>query len=283
MWNAPQKIWMPIAALALIGCLLLCLTADSFAASASGQQLAPTKSAKITKKRHAADMSWVKLHKQFPSAFLLNGPRHTKQIALTFDDAPDPKYTPAILDILAEHDVCATFFVVGNRAAKNPSIVKRIHNEGHIIGNHSYDHAELSTLTLTNYQKQIWKTDAIIKSMIGYSPHFIRPPYGELLPQQVKWSEQAGFTIVNWDVDSVDWKNNPSSETVLQNIKKTLQSGSIVLQHAGGGIGQDLSGTVNALPQLIQLLQSKGYELVTLPELIGQSASRQHSKSKKNR
>ncbi|HTG69070.1 MAG TPA: polysaccharide deacetylase family protein [Candidatus Udaeobacter sp.] len=274
MWKAPQKIWMAIAALALIGCMLLCLTADSFAASASGLQLAPSKSAKLTKKQHAADMSWVKLHKQFPSAFLLNGPRHTKQIALTFDDAPDPKYTPAILDILAEHEVCATFFLVGNRAAKNPSIVKRIHNEGHIIGNHSYDHAELSTLTLTNYQKQIWRTDAIIKSMIGYSPHFIRPPYGELLPQQVKWSEQAGFTIVNWDVDSVDWKNNPSSETVIQNIKKTLQSGSIVLQHAGGGIGQDLSGTVNALPQLIQLLRSKGYELVTIPELIGQSAAR---------
>lgn len=274
MWKAPHKIWMPLAGLALLGCLLLSLTADSFVASASGQQLTPSKPAKETKKRRAADMSWVKLHKQFPSAFLLNGPRNTKRVALTFDDAPDPRFTPAILDILANHDVCATFFVVGNRAAKNPAIVKRIHNEGHIIGNHSYNHAVFSTLSLTNYQKQIWSTDAIIKSMIGYSPHFIRPPYGELLPQQVKWSEQAGFAIVNWDVDSADWRNNPSSAAVIENIKKTLQPGSIVLQHAGGGIGQDLSGTIHALPKIILLLRSKGYELVTIPELIGQSAAR---------
>lgn len=274
MWKAPQIRWTLVAGLALLGCLLLSLTADSFAASASGQQLAQSKPVKETRKRRAADMSWIKLHKQFPNTFLMNGSRHTKRVALTFDDAPDPRYTPAILDILAKHNICATFFVVGNRAAKNPSIVKRIHNEGHIIGNHSYDHSVLSTLTLTNFQNQIWSTDAIIKSIIGYSPHFIRPPYGELLPQQVKWSKHAGFAIVNWDVDSIDWKNNPSGTAVIQNIKKTLQPGSIVLQHAGGGTGQDLSGTVNALPKLIQLLQSKGYELVTLPELLEQSAAR---------
>lgn len=274
MWKTRYKIWMPITSVALIGYLLLGITADSPVASANGQQHSVSKPTKETKKRRIADISWVKLHKQFPNAFLTNGPRNAKRIALTFDDAPDPRFTPAILDVLAKYDVCATFFVVGARAAKNPSIVKRIHNEGHIIGNHSYDHAVFSMLTLMNYQKQIWSTDAIIKNIVGYSPHFIRPPYGELLPQQVKWSKQAGFTIVNWDVDSIDWKNNPSSASILQNIKKTLQPGSIVLQHAGGGIGQDLSGTINALPKLIQLLRSKGYELVTLPELIGQSAAR---------
>src|SRR5690606_7056695 len=141
----------------------------------------------------------------------------------TFDDAPDPRFTPAILDTLAKYDVCATFFVVGVRAAKHPAIVKRIHNEGHIIGNHSYNHAVLSTLSISDYRKQIWSTDAAIRKIIGYSPHFMRPPYGETLPQQVKWSQQAGFTIVNWDVDSVDWKNNPSSDLIIKNIKSTLQ------------------------------------------------------------
>ncbi|MNZ58775.1 Peptidoglycan-N-acetylglucosamine deacetylase [compost metagenome] len=163
---------------------------------------------------------------------------------------------------------------MGVRAAKHPAIVKRIHNEGHIIGNHSYNHAVLSTLSLSDYRKQIWSTDAAIQKIIGYSPHFIRPPYGETLPQQVKWSQQAGFSIVNWDVDSVDWKKNPSSDSIIKNIKSTLQPGSIILQHAGGGYGQDLSGTIQALPRLIQLLRSKGYELVTLPELLGQSAAR---------
>lgn len=274
MWKAPHKIGLTAAAIALIGCLLLNITSDSYAAGASGQQITEFKPTKETKKRRTAVISWDKLHKQFPNTFLTHGPRNKKRVALTFDDVPDPRYTPAILDILAKYDVCATFFIVGNRAAKHPSLVKRIHNEGHIIGNHSYDHAVFSKLSLTNYQKQIWRTDTIIKNIVGYSPHFIRPPYGELLPQQVRWSKQAGFTIVNWDVDSVDWKNNPSSALVLQNIKRTLQPGSIILQHAGGGAGQSLSGTINALPKLIEMLQSKGYELVTLPELVGQSEAR---------
>lgn len=229
---------------------------------------------KASKKKRAADMSWVTLHNQFPSAYILNGPRNKRRVALTFDDAPDPRVTPTILDILAKYDVRATFFIVGNRAARNPSLVKRIHNEGHIIGNHSYDHAVMSKLSLVSYRKQIWQTDTIIKKLIGYSPHFIRPPYGEMLPQQVKWSKQAGFTIVNWDVDSNDWRNNPDSEFVLKNIKKTLQPGSIILQHAGGGSKQNLSGTIEALPQLIKLLRNRGYELVTLPELVSQSAQR---------
>lgn len=276
MWKALCKIIKPITAIALFSCLLLNQSAYSPApaALANGNHQTASKPTKATKKRRTSDMSWVKLHKQFPNTFLTNGPRHAKRVALTFDDAPDPRFTPAILDVLAKYDVCATFFVVGARAAKHPVLVRRIHNEGHIIGNHSYNHAVFSTLSLTNYGKQIWWTDAIIKNITGYSPLFVRPPYGELLPQQVNWSKHAGFTIVNWDVDSVDWKNNPSSISIINNIKKTLQPGSIVLQHAGGGVGQDLSGTIKALPTIIQLLRSKGYELVTLPELIGQSAYR---------
>lgn len=274
MCKALFKIIKLITAIVLFGCLLLNQSAYSTVALANGKHLSESKPTKTKNKRRVSDMSWVKLHKQFPHTFLTNGPRHTKRVALTFDDAPDPRFTPAILDVLAKYDVCATFFVVGARAAKHPALVKRIHNEGHIIGNHSYDHAVFSTLSLTNYGKQIWRTDYIIKNIIGYSPLFVRPPYGELLPQQVKWSKQAGFTIVNWDVDSIDWKNNPSSISIINNIKKTLQPGSIVLQHAGGGVGQDLSGTIKALPAIIKLLRSKGYELVTLPELIGQSAYR---------
>ena len=132
----------------------------------------------------------------------------------------------------------------------------------------------MSKLTLAQYRNQIRRTDGILKGIVGYSPHYVRPPYGEVLPQQVKWSEAAGYTIVNWDVDSNDWRNNPSSRIVLNHIRETLQPGSIVLQHAGGGIGQDLSGTIDALPPLIELLHGQGYELVTLPELLGQPASR---------
>ncbi|MBH5319180.1 polysaccharide deacetylase family protein [Paenibacillus sp. GSMTC-2017] len=224
--------------------------------------------------KRAVKVSWVKLQKQYPGAFMMSGSREQKKVALTFDDVPDPRYTPAVLDILAEHHIRATFFVVGERAAKHPALVRRIKNEGHIIGNHSYNHAIFSKLTTAQFQKQILQTNRIIKNISGLSPRLIRPPYGDLLPQQVIWGKQNGYTIVNWDVDSEDWKKNPSSSQVIANINRTLQPGSIILQHAGGGVGQSLSGTIDALPILIEELQSKGYDLVTLPELIGKRAYR---------
>ncbi|MFX3632103.1 MAG: polysaccharide deacetylase family protein [Candidatus Pristimantibacillus sp.] len=232
------------------------------------------KTGKKTPKATKVDMSWTKMQQRFPGAFVMNGPRNKRQVALTFDDAPDPRFTPAILDVLAKYDVCATFFIVGNRAVKHPELVRRINREGHTIGNHSYNHEVMSLLSNGDFHQQIARTDEIISRIIGYHPRFIRPPYGEMLPAQVAWTKKTGYIVVNWDVDSVDWRNNPSSNNILFNIKRNLQSGSIVLQHAGGGEGQDLSGTVQALPRLISLLRQKGYDLVTLPELLGQSPSK---------
>ncbi|MFF2091786.1 polysaccharide deacetylase family protein [Paenibacillus sp. NPDC058174] len=230
-----------------------------------------------TKKKEKAkarkpDMSWSKLQKQFPGTFVIHGPRNKKRVALTFDDAPDSRFTPAVLDVLAKYDVCATFFVVGSRAAQKPDLVRRMSRECHAVGNHSYNHAVMSKLSKEAFRKQISRTDAIVNGIIGYHPRYIRPPYGEILPAQVAWAKKNQFVVVNWDVDSVDWRNNPSTETVLRNIRRTLQPGSIILQHAGGGSSQDLSGTVNALPRLISSLRQKGYEFVTLPELLGKPA-----------
>ncbi|WP_261800149.1 polysaccharide deacetylase family protein [Paenibacillus sp. PAMC21692] len=241
------------------------------------QQKRRQKQKQRQRKRPAAqkvDMSWVSLHKQYPNAFLLNGPRNLKRVALTFDDAPDPRVTPQILDVLSRYRICATFFVVGERASKHPDLVRRIISEGHVIGNHSYNHPVFSKLPLSKVQHQIWQTDGVIKRIAGVTPLLIRPPYGELLPQQIRWSKGSGYTIVNWDVDSEDWRRNPSSARVLANIRKTLQPGSIILQHAGGGEGQSLDGTIHALPVLIESLQGKGYEMVTLPELLGKRAYR---------
>lgn len=262
-------------AAALTMALLLAMPAQAAGSSDSfvySDMNKPRKEQGETRKKRKArqDMSWVRLHKRYPNAFVLNGPRSGRKVALTFDDAPDPRFTPQILDILADHRVCATFFVVGDRAARHPEIVRRMQREGHIIGNHSYDHAVLSTLSEAAFTNQVWRTDTVIRRLVGYSPRFIRPPYGELKPDQVQWGMRHGFIVVNWDVDSEDWKNNPGSAKIMANIRRTLQPGSIILQHAGGGKGQDLSGTIDALPRLIKRLQNQGYELVTLPELLGQ-------------
>ncbi|MFC4775540.1 polysaccharide deacetylase family protein [Paenibacillus sp. GCM10023252] len=219
-------------------------------------------------------VSWVTLQRRYPGVFIMNGSRQTKRVALTFDDAPDPRYTPAILDTLAAYKVRATFFIIGSRAVEYPTLVKRIHKEGHDIGNHSYNHAVFSLLSESAYRKQLGQTDDVLASLVGYHPRFIRPPYGEVLPSQVAWAKLSGYVIVNWDVDSVDWRSL-SSSLVLRNIRKTLQPGSIILQHAGGGSSQDLTGTVKALPELIVMLRKSGYELVTLSELLHKTASLQ--------
>ncbi|QHW30777.1 polysaccharide deacetylase family protein [Paenibacillus rhizovicinus] len=228
---------------------------------------------KRKKRNRAKPISWVALQQQYPGSFVIWGPRRYRRVALTFDDVPDPRYTPQVLETLARYKVRATFFVVGQRAAAHPALVRRMVREGHIVGNHSLNHPVFSRISLYAMQQQISRTDWTLRPLVGYSPRFVRPPYGEIVPAQVEWLRSQGYTVVNWDVDSQDWRSL-DSQSILINIRRTLQPGSIILQHAGGGEGQDLSGTIAALPRLIKLLRSKGYVIVTLPELLGRPAGR---------
>lgn len=207
------------------------------------------------------------LVKKYPDLLLLKGSPASQKIALTFDDAPDTRFTPQVLDILKKHNVKATFFIVGRLAEKHPDVVKRIVKEGHVIGNHTYNHSLLTKLSDEQYQVQINKTQKILKQTIGYSPKLLRPPYGEISENQLLWASKHQFLVVNWNVDSLDWKQL-SQQQVTSNILTNAKAGSIVLQHSGGGPNQDLSGTVNALPAIIEALQSRGYQLVTLPDLL---------------
>lgn len=217
--------------------------------------------------------SWTALERNFPGSFVTHGPRNERTAAITFDDAPDPRFTPQLLDILARHRVRATFFIVGSRARSYPALVQRIVREGHLIGNHSDTHALLVKLSQAGFEHQIVRTDQTLYRLTGRRPRFIRPPYGEISPKHVGWARQHGYIVANWNVDAVDWRNT-KSRTILANVRKTLQPGSIILLHAGGGTGQDLSGTIEALPQLITMLRRQGYQLLTLDELLGQRGYR---------
>jgi len=230
---------------------------------------------KVRKKRRMkkARYSWAALEQRHPGAFVTHGPVHAKAAALTFDDAPDPRFTPQILDILARHRVRATFFIVGSRARAHPELVRRIVREGHLIGNHSDTHALLTNKTAAGFEREIRRTDQTLLAITGRKPRFIRPPYGEISPKQTDWTARRGYIVVNWNVDAVDWRNTPS-RTILANVRKQLRPGAIILLHAGGGRGQDLSGTINALPRLIAMLKKQGYRLNTLDELLGQRGYR---------
>ncbi|WP_440109277.1 polysaccharide deacetylase family protein [Paenibacillus sp. QZ-Y1] len=207
------------------------------------------------------------LRQKYADTFKTNGPS-TKQVALTFDDVPDPRFTPQVLDILKKYKVRATFFIVGSRAEKHPDLVKRMVKEGHIVGNHSYNHPEFSKLTMNAFRKQILHTGDIIRNLTGYTPKMIRPPYGDINEQQLQWAARQHYSIVNWNVDSLDWKGL-SKDKVKENILSAVKPGSIVLQHAGGGVGSNLSGTIEALPEIIEELRNHGYDLVTLDEMLG--------------
>jgi peptidoglycan/xylan/chitin deacetylase (PgdA/CDA1 family) len=207
------------------------------------------------------------LRHKYPQYFRLNGSVLESKIALTFDDGPDNKYTPAVLDVLRKYHVKATFFVLGVRAQANPAIIKQIVNEGHAIGNHSYNHANPAKMTEAQFEKQFTQTQVILRDLIGYEPKFIRTPYGALQEDQLRWAAKNGLVAVNWDIDSKDWKELNASQ-VLANILDHTHRGAIILQHSAGGANQDLSGTVKALPILIEQLKKQGFKLVTVPELL---------------
>ncbi|MFS0837316.1 polysaccharide deacetylase family protein [Paenibacillus sp. 1P03SA] len=221
------------------------------------------------RKSEQRKLSLAEIHHKYPTVFRMRGTSQGKKIALTFDDGPDLKYTPQVLDILKKNQVKATFFVIGSRARAHPEMIGRMVREGHVVGNHSYSHPFMPKLTASEFSSQIMRTQDIIKQLAGYTPRLVRPPYGAINEEQVRWMSDHRLLVINWDVDSLDWKGL-SGKQVYHNIVDNARAGSIILQHsAGGNDKHDLSGTVSALPDLIRSLKSSGYKLVTVPDLMG--------------
>lgn len=223
---------------------------------------------------------WSELERQFEGVFVLSASRDVRKVALTFDDVPDPRFTGQVLDVLKKKQVTATFFVMGTRSQKHPALLRRIVREGHNVGNHSYSHPDFSKLPLEKVQQQITRAEGIIASTIGYAPRLVRPPYGEIMPEQLEWAKAQGYTVVNWDVDSADWRQLTANE-VFRNVTRAVRPGSVILMHAGGGEGQSLAGTVKALPRIIDWLREHHYEPVALTELIGIPPERTNESSLK--
>jgi len=212
-------------------------------------------------------MSLADLHRKYPTYYKLNGPRTKRQAALTFDDAPDAEFTPQVLDALKQAGVKATFFVVGNRIEAHPDIMARIVREGHEIGNHSYSHPNLPKLSDARFRSQIIRTDRIIERHTGAAPALVRPPYGNIDEDQIRWLASKDKRVIGWNVDSLDWKGL-NADQVCINVLGHIVPGSIILQHSGGGKGEDLSGTVAAIPRIVRALRRDGVEFVTVSTLL---------------
>lgn len=183
---------------------------------------------------------------------------HEKQIALTFDDGPHPVYTPRLLEGLKERGVHATFFLIGNSIEGNEEIVRQMKEDGHLIGNHSNSHVQLTVESAKKACDEINATNQKIRDITGELPQYIRPPYGS-------WSEElecmVPMTVVLWDVDPLDWKSQ-NTRKVVRHILKDVEDNDIILLH-------DVYGTsVDAALEVVDTLQKEGYTFVTVDELL---------------
>lgn len=210
----------------------------------------------------------IELQRKFPKSFFLHGPAQGNRIALSFDDGPDARFTPQVLDILQKYNVKATFFLLGSRVDGLPELTRRIRREGHAIGSHTYWHPKLVKEGLERMKWELAETDKALKRTAGMKPRMFRAPYGALTEELMTELVKMKYKVIGWNVDSLDWKQI-DSETIQNNVLSQLRPGSIVLMHSAGNWDQDLSGMVQALDALIPRLEQEGYKFVTVPELLG--------------
>lgn len=180
------------------------------------------------------------------------------EVALTFDDGPSPKYTPLLLDGLKERNVRATFFLLGQNVKENQELVQRMQAEGHLLGNHTYNHVQLNKIPETTARQEILKTNNEIYEATGKYPEYMRPPYGA-------WKKNMELCVemlpVFWDIDTLDWKSQ-NVDAILKAVGEEPEDGSIILMH------DEYQTSVEAALLLIDRLKEKGYEFVTVDELI---------------
>lgn len=188
-------------------------------------------------------------------------------VYLTFDDGTDARWTPRILDILAQANIRATFFLVGRLAARYPALVRRLVAEGHEAGNHTWSHRHPWTLLASSARKEVRDGAAAIADLIGRAPKFFRPPHGRLRRCMIEEAERSGQTLVLWNRSAVDWGPLGSARGIARRLR-AARAGDIVLMHDGGrGINRP-EELVKALPEFLSNLS----RLELVPSLLPESA-----------
>lgn len=227
-----------------------------------------------------SDGDFAEKYERFPSYYSVeaNGPGtgDGKQIVMTFDDGPDPEWTPKILDILKQENVPATFFVIGLNAESFPGLVKRIYKEGHLLGNHTYSHPNIATVSPERLRLELNFTQRLIENDTGHATTLFRPPYNadsdpttadEVAPI---WRAEMAFhyTMIGERIDPQDWRPGITARQIVDEVMGEKDNGHILLLHDGGG---NRSATLEALPVLIGQLRGQGYQFVNLDGLLNRT------------
>lgn len=198
-----------------------------------------------------------------------------KEIALTFDDGPNPIYTPILLDVLNKNGVKATFFVLGANAEKFPDLISRIHEEGHLIGIHNYDHFANCFMTPKQVRRQVQHSADIVHKITGERPTFYRPPWGMPNLFEIFKKKKLQMKMIMWSVMVGDWNRKVGSENLKNRLLNSVHGGAIIVLHDSGetwGADKDApSQMIVALEEVLQELSQRGYKYIRIDQMVNKN------------
>jgi peptidoglycan/xylan/chitin deacetylase (PgdA/CDA1 family) len=227
---------------------LIGLTAAAAASAAGYQSMAPTG--------------------QWFGRTIASGARGSRQIALTYDDGPNDPHTLKLLDVLAKHNVRATFFMIGRYVRQRPDIARAVAQAGHVIGNHTFTHPLLIFKSEAQTRTELLDCRSALKDAIGEHSTLFRPPFGGRRPATLRIVRELGLETVMWNVTGYDW-NAPPAAVIERKVERQMRGGDVILLHDGGhkAMGADRGQTVIATENLIRRYRDQGYEFVTVEEM----------------
>jgi peptidoglycan/xylan/chitin deacetylase (PgdA/CDA1 family) len=201
---------------------------------------------------------------QWYGSTFIGGVRGSKQIALTYDDGPNDPHTLNVLDVLAKHNVRATFFMIGKYVQQHPDIVRAVAQAGHVIGNHTFSHPNLIFKSAAETRQQLLDCRQALQDAIGEHSNLFRPPFGGRRPATLRIARELGMQTVMWNVTGYDWNASPAA-VLEKKVARQMHGGDVVLLHDGShhAMGTDRNQTVLATANLIQRYRDQGYEFVT--------------------
>jgi len=196
------------------------------------------------------------------------GARGSQQIALTYDDGPNDPHTLRLLEVLAKHDVKATFFMIGKFLRERPDIAREVASAGHVIGNHTFTHPLLIFQSAAETRQQLLDCRAALTDAVGEHSNLFRPPFGGRRPATLRIARELGMQTVMWNVTGYDW-NAPPASVIEKKVARQMRGGDVILLHDGGhgAMGADRAQTVIATDNLIRRYKGEGYEFGTVEEM----------------
>ena len=195
--------------------------------------------------------------------------RGTKQLALTYDDGPNDPHTMRVLEVLARHNVRATFFLIGRYVQQRPEIVREVVKAGHVIGNHTFTHPLLTFKSSAEVRKELTDCRSAIQDAVGKHSSLFHPPFGGRRPAVLRIARELGLEPIMWNVTGYDW-NAPAATVIEKKVSSQIRGGDVILLHDGGHkrMGADRSQTVLATDHLITRYKSEGYDFATIQQML---------------